>query len=247
MGKSDTSATKHLQQSIVIVPSNAKGVKLVRPMQVFGYDDAPEGHYEVIYENVRVPLGNLIGKFGDGFAIIQGRLGPGRIHHCMRSIGIAERALDLMLLRIIDPRKVAFGKQLYEHGTVVANVAQSRMEIDQGRLLVLNAALQIDRVRAKGAMKEIGMAKAVIPTMVGRVIDRAMQVHGAEGICQDQPLASLFAGIRTLRYADGPDEVHIAQIGIREIKRAQQLHVEHEKMRERETAVMKRAGVAAHL
>ncbi|KDE08919.1 acyl-CoA dehydrogenase [Microbotryum lychnidis-dioicae p1A1 Lamole] len=248
MGKSDTSASKHQQQSIVIVPSNAKGVKLVRPMQVFGYDDAPEGHYEIIYENVRVPLDNLLLGWGRGFEIIQGRLGPGRIHHCMRSIGIASRALEAMLIRATDPAKVAFGKQLYQHGTVVAGIAQSRMEIDQARLLVLSAALQIDRVRAKGAMKDIGMAKAVVPIVVGQVIDRAMQVHGAEGVCQDTPLAALWAAVRTLRFADGPDEVHIQQIGLQELKRAPGLHVLNQKKKDREAKLFNAAGIkSSHL
>ena len=153
MGKSDVSASKHQQQSMVIIPATHPGVKLVRPMKVFGYDDAPEGHFEVHYENVEVPAACLIGGWGRGFEIIQGRLGPGRIHHCMRSIGAASRALDLMLLRVTDPTKVAFGQLLKDHGTVVAAIAQSRMEIDQARLLVLSAALQIDLVKAKGAMK----------------------------------------------------------------------------------------------
>jgi len=245
MGKSDTSASKHQQQSIVIVPSNAKGVKLIRPMQVFGYDDAPEGHYEVHYDNVRVPEANMIGGWGRGFEIIQGRLGPGRIHHCMRSIGIASRALDLMLLRATDPTKVAFGKLLKEHGTVVANIAKSRMEIDQARLLVLTAALQIDLVKAKGAMREIGMAKATIPKVVGEIVDRAMQVHGAEGISQDTPLAALWAGVRTLRFADGPDEVHIQQVGLQELKRADGLRAAAKQQAIKEDKVRAAGGVGS--
>ncbi|KAM0748350.1 acyl-CoA dehydrogenase NM domain-like protein [Meredithblackwellia eburnea MCA 4105] len=243
MGKSDVTASKHQQQSMVIVPSNAPGVKLIRPMQVFGYDDAPEGHYEIIYDNVRVPVGNLIGGWGRGFEIIQGRLGPGRIHHCMRSIGIANRALELMLLRCTEPKKVMFGKMLKEHGTVIERIAKSRMEIEQARLLVLSAALQIDLVRAKGAMKDIGMAKAVVPIMVGEVIDRAMQVHGAEGICQDQPLAQLWANIRTLRFADGPDEVHLQQIGLQELKKAPALHENQKKYEAREEQIRKSFGL----
>jgi len=243
MGKSDTSASKHQQQSIVIVPSDAKGVRLIRAMQVFGYDDAPEGHYEVHYDNVRIPEENLIGGWGRGFEIIQGRLGPGRIHHCMRSIGIASRALDLMLLRATDPTKVAFGKLLKEHGTVVANIANSRMEIDQARLLVLTAALQIDLVKAKGAMREIGMAKATIPRVVGEIVDRAMQVHGAEGISQDTPLAALWAGVRTLRFADGPDEVHIQQVGLQELKRADGLRAAAKQQAIKEDKVRAQGGV----
>ncbi|QRV90851.1 acyl-CoA dehydrogenase [Ceratobasidium sp. AG-Ba] len=220
MGKSDpTNPSPYQQQSIVIVPADAPGVRVVRPMQVFGYDDAPEGHCEVIYENVRVPASNIIAGWGRGFEVIQGRLGAGTHHHCMRSIGIAQRALDLMLERVTDERKKPFGKLLAEHGTVVANIAKSRAEIEGARLLVLSAAHQIDKVKAKGALKEIGIAKFVVPSMALQVVDRAMQVHGAEGICQDTPLAKFWAGLRTLRYADGPDEVHMQQIGQRELKR----------------------------
>ncbi|ELU41552.1 acyl-CoA dehydrogenase [Rhizoctonia solani AG-1 IA] len=206
MGKSDPkNPSPYKQQSIVIVPADAPGVRVIRPMQVFGYDDAPEGHCEIIYENVRVPASNIIAGWGKGFEVIQGRLGPGRIHHCMRSIGIAQRALDLMLERVTDERKKPFGKVLAEHGTVVANIAKSRAEIEGARLLVLSAAHQIDQFKAKGALKEIGIF--VVPGMALQVVDRAMQVHGAEGISQDTPLAKLWAGLRTLRYADGPDEV----------------------------------------
>ncbi|KAM0750146.1 acyl-CoA dehydrogenase [Meredithblackwellia eburnea MCA 4105] len=243
MGKSDTSASKHQQQSIVIVPSNAPGVKLIRPMTVFGYDHAPGGHFEIVYDRVRVPLENLIGGWGRGFEIIQGRLGPGRIHHCMRSIGVASRALELMLIRVTEPKKIMFGKMLKEHGTVIEGIAKSRMEIDQARLLVLSAALQIDLVRAKGAMKDIGMAKAVVPTVVGKVIDRAMQVHGAEGISQDTPLAGRWAGIRTLRYADGPDEVHLQQIGLQELKNAPKLHESQRLLESREQNIRKSQGL----
>ncbi|KAL8293468.1 hypothetical protein RQP46_000169 [Phenoliferia psychrophenolica] len=161
MGKSDTSAKKHSQQSIVLVPANAPGVKLVRPMTVFGYDHAPEGHWEVVYDRVRLPLTALVAGWGRGFEIVQGRLGPGRLHHCMRTIGSASRALEYMLLRVTDPRKIMFGKMLAEHGTVVERIALSRMEIDQARLLVLSAALQVDLVKAKGAMKDIAMAKVL--------------------------------------------------------------------------------------
>ncbi|GAA5950291.1 hypothetical protein JCM21900_001104 [Sporobolomyces salmonicolor] len=249
LGKSDAGASKHNQQSIVIVPSNAKGVKLVRPMQVFGYDDAPEGHYEVLYENVRVPKENLILGWGRGFEIIQGRLGPGRIHHCMRSLGIASRALDLALIRATDPNKTTFGKQLYQHGTVTKDLAESRIELDQARLLVLGAALMIDThpQRAKGAMREIGMSKIIVPTVVNRIIDRAMQLHGAEGISQDTPLAAMWAGVRTLRYADGPDETHSAALGKTELKRVPEVRARHEKMKKREESLMKGEKVKAHL
>jgi len=219
MGKSDTSAPKHSQQSIVIVPPDTPGVKLIRPMQVFGYDDAPEGHFEVLYEDVRVPIENLVYDWGKGFEIVQSRLGPGRIHHCMRSIGIAERAISLMLLRVTDPRKMTFGKQLYQHGATAKEIAYSRIELDGIRLLVYSAAHQIDLFKAKGAMKSIGMAKAQVPKVVNGIIDRAIQVHGGEGVSQDQPLAAMFAAVRTLRMADGPDEVHEAQVAQAELKR----------------------------
>ncbi|EPQ27634.1 uncharacterized protein PFL1_04772 [Pseudozyma flocculosa PF-1] len=224
MGKSDPdNANTHKQQSLVIVPANAPGVKVIRPMQVFGYDDAPEGHCEVIYDNVRVPLKNLVLDWGRGFEIIQGRLGPGRIHHCMRSIGTAERALDLLLMRATDQRKKAFGKTLSEHGVIVQNVAWCRIKIDQARLLVLSAANMIDATNAKGALKDIAMSKVAVVKSALEVVDMAMQAHGAEGVCQDTPLASAWAGLRTLRYADGPDEVHLQQLGKLELRRAPEL------------------------
>ncbi|GAA97689.1 hypothetical protein E5Q_04367 [Mixia osmundae IAM 14324] len=248
MGKSDPdNSNKHRQQSIVWIPADAPGVTIVRPMQVFGYDDAPEGHMEVLYDNVRVPESNLIAGWGRGFEVIQGRLGPGRIHHCMRAIGIGQRALDLMITRVTDLERKTFGKHLYEHGTIVSGIAKSRMQIDQGRLLVLTAAHQIDKVRAKGAMKDIGMAKVVVPAMVGEVLDRTMQAYGAEGICQDTYLAQAWAGVRTLRYADGPDEVHTLQIGIMELKRAKDLHERLAKVIEAEESLAKKHGIKHHL
>jgi len=216
-------------------------------MHVFGYDDAPEGHCEIIYENVRVPLGNLVLGWGRGFEIIQGRLGPGRIHHCMRSIGAAQAALDLMLQRVTDPSRKTFGKYLYEHGSVVADIAKSRAEIESARLLVLSAALQIDKYKAKGALKEIGIAKFVVPTMALTVIDRAIQSYGAEGVCQDTPLAGLWAGLRTLRIADGPDAVHIQQVGQRELKRAPRLAQKTAEHKKKERLVLEKAGFKAHL
>ncbi|GAA6013889.1 hypothetical protein JCM10207_008224 [Rhodosporidiobolus poonsookiae] len=237
MGKSDPdNSNRYKQQSIVIVPADTPGVKLVRPMTVFGYDDAPEGHYEVHYEDVRVPVDNLILGWGRGFEIIQGRLGPGRLHHCMRSLGLASRALDLALLRSTDERKKTFGKQLFQHGTVVRDLAESRIAIDQARLLVLAAALVVDEhpERAKGALREIGMAKAIVPRTVLEVIDRAMQLHGAEGISQDSPLPSMWAGVRTLRYADGPDEVHLDQLGRTELKRVPAVREKYERIKKAE-------------
>lgn len=208
MGKTDPdNKNPHRQQSIVIIPADTPGITVVRPMKVFGYDDAPEGHCEIIFKDVRVPLENMVLGEGRGFEIIQGRLGPGRIHHCMRCIGMAERALDLMLTRVTDPSRRTFGKILAEHGTVVTDIATSRIEIDQARFLVLSAARKIDQVKAKGAMKEIAMAKIVAPNMLLQVLDRSMQAHGAAGISQDTPLAHFYASARTLRYADGPDAV----------------------------------------
>jgi len=248
MGKSDPgNASAYNQQSVVIVPTDTPGVKVVRPMQVFGYDGAPEGHCEVIYENVRVPLGNLVLGWGKGFEIIQGRLGPGRIHHCMRSIGVAQMALDTMLVRVTDPSRKTFGKYLHEHGTVIADIAKSRAEIEGARLLVLSAALQIDKFKAKGAMKEIGIAKFVIPSMALTVVDRAMQSFGAEGVSQDQDLAGMWASLRTLRIADGPDAVHIQQVGQRELKRAPALSRKAAELKKKQKSMLENAGFKSHL
>ncbi|KAG8934618.1 hypothetical protein FRC02_009562 [Tulasnella sp. 418] len=248
MGQSDPSnPDPYKRQSIVIVPANTKGVNVIRPMQVFGYDDAPEGHCEVIYENVRVPEGNLIAGWGRGFEVIQGRLGPGRIHHCMRSIGVAQRALDIMLERVTDPSRKTFGKHLYEHGTIVANIAKSRAEIDSARLLVLSAAYQIDKFKAKGALKEIGIAKFVVPSMALQVLDRVMQSFGAEGLSQDTPLAQWWANLRTLRFADGPDEVHMQQIGQRELRRVPRLKKLSAQAKKKEQELFAKHGIKAHL
>ncbi|RKP04971.1 acyl-CoA dehydrogenase/oxidase [Thamnocephalis sphaerospora] len=219
----------HKRQSIVIVPRNAPGVKVVRPLMVFGYDDAPIGHCELVFDNVVVPKENLILGEGRGFEVIQGRLGPGRIHHCMRAIGMAERALDTMLLRVTERR--AFGKLLSEQGTILADIAKSRMELDQARQLVLKAADMIDRVGAKHALKEIAMVKVVVPSMALRVVDRAIQAHGGAGVHEDLPLARMWAGLRTLRLADGPDEVHTMQIGKLELRRVKELRAHREKQR----------------
>ncbi|KAF8559047.1 acyl-CoA dehydrogenase NM domain-like protein [Imleria badia] len=251
MGKSDPgNPDGYKQQSVVIIPADTPGVRIVRPMEVFGYDDAPEGHCEVIYENVRVPLNNMVLGWGRGFEVGQSFRAvecradtPGRIHHCMRSIGVASRALDLMIQRVTDPSRKTFGKFLYEHGTVIAEIAQSRAEIEAARLLVLSAALQIDKYKAKGAMKEIGIAKFVVPTMACNVVDRAMQAFGAEGLSQDQELASMYAQLRTLRLAD----VHIQQVGQRELKRAPELHKRAVEFSKKEAAIMQKAGVKAHL
>ncbi|KAI8912994.1 acyl-CoA dehydrogenase/oxidase [Powellomyces hirtus] len=221
MGKTDPSnPNKHKQQSVVIVPADTPGITVVRPMTVFGYDDAPHGHMELAFDNVRIPASNMVLGEGRGFEIIQGRLGPGRIHHCMRAIGLAERALEIHLLRITDPSRTAFGKTLSQHGKQSFDIAASRMEIDQARLLVLRAAATMDAKGPKAAMNEIAMAKVVVPNMALAVIDRAIQAHGAAGVGQDFPLAYMYASVRTLRIADGPDEVHTIQIAKQELRRA---------------------------
>ena len=217
MGKTDPEAPRHEQQSMILVPLDTPGVNIERTLPVFGYDDAPHGHAEISFNEVRVPASNMIWDAGKGFRIAQGRLGPGRIHHCMRLVGAAERAIELMCGRV--KRREAFGKALAEQGVIRAWIADSRIEIEQARLLTLKAAYMMDRVGNKEARAEIAMIKVVAPNVALRVLDRAIQAHGGAGVSDDLPLAYFWASARSLRLADGPDEVHRASVARLELEK----------------------------
>ncbi|HVF17757.1 MAG TPA: acyl-CoA dehydrogenase family protein [Steroidobacteraceae bacterium] len=217
MGKTDPTAPKHSQQSQILVPTKTPGVKIIRPLPVFGFDDAPHGHMEIVFDNVRVPASNLLLGEGRGFEIAQGRLGPGRIHHCMRNIGVAERVLEMTCKRLLS--RVAFGRPIADQSIWLERIANCRVQIDQVRLLVLNAADKMDRLGNKVARREIAMIKVAAPAMLNYVVDWAIQAHGAAGVTNDFRLGHIAASARTMRLVDGPDEVHRNQLGKMELEK----------------------------
>ncbi|EKG15800.1 Acyl-CoA oxidase/dehydrogenase type 1 [Macrophomina phaseolina MS6] len=244
MGKSDrTNADPYKQQSVILVPADTPGITVHRMLSVMGFDDAPHGHGHISFNNVRVPRDAMVLGPGRGFEIIQGRLGPGRIHHAMRSIGAAERALEYFLARLNDPRKKPFGQLLSEHGIMLERVARSRIEIDAARLVVLNAAIKMDLTSPKSALKEIAEAKVLVPTTLLTVIDRAIQAYGGAGVSQETPLASMYANGRTMRIVDGPDEVHLLQLGKNENKRGKSLGERIEAQKAKGDEYFKQAGM----
>ncbi|RMD44403.1 hypothetical protein DV735_g644, partial [Chaetothyriales sp. CBS 134920] len=244
MGKSDPgNKNKYRQQSVVLVPADTPGITIRRMLSVIGFDDAPHGHGHLEFKNVRVPVSNIVLGEGRGFEVVQGRLGPGRIHHAMRNIGVAEKALEYYLARISDPERKPFGQQLREHGVQLERVARSRVEIDAGRLAVLNAAIKIDQGDAKGALKEIAEVKVQVPSMMLEVLDRAIQAYGGAGVSQDTPLASMWANGRTMRIVDGPDEVHLLQLGRNEAKRGDALRSRINTQKEKSKAILKQYGL----
>ncbi|EGS21024.1 dehydrogenase-like protein [Thermochaetoides thermophila DSM 1495] len=243
MGKSDPkNPDPYKQQSVILVPADTPGITIHRMLSVYGYDDAPHGHGHISFKNVRVPKENLVLGEGRGFEIIQGRLGPGRIHHAMRTIGAAERALEWMLARINDPAKTPFGKQLREHGVILEWVARSRIDIDAARMVVLNAAIRMDEEGPKAALKEIAQAKVLAPKVALEVIDRAVQSFGGAGVSQDTPLANMWAQIRTLRLADGPDEVHLRQMGRNESRKGKEIAAKIARQKAKTEELMKQYG-----
>lgn len=224
MGKSSPhNPNPYRQQSVILVPADTPGVTVKRMMSVIGFDHAPHGHGHLEFKNVRVPASNMVLGEGRGFEVVQGRLGPGRIHHAMRSVGAAERALEYFLARLSDPARKPFGQLLNQHGIQLERVARSRIEIDAARLAVLNAAIKIDEGDAKAALKEIAEVKVQVPNMLLDVLDRAMQAYGAAGVSQETPLAAMWASGRTMRIVDGPDEVHMLQLGRNEARRGDAL------------------------
>jgi acyl-CoA dehydrogenase len=248
MAKSNPDAPHpFLQQSVILVPAGYPGVTVKRMLSVFGYDDAPHGHAEIVFDNVRIHESNIVLGEGRGFEIIQGRLGPGRIHHAMRAVGAAERALEFMIARVNDPTRKTFGNTLNKHGVILEWIARSRMEVDAARLMVLNAAVKIDVTNAKQAQKEIGLAKVFVPSISLAVVDRAIQAFGAAGVSQDTPLAMIWAHQRTLRLADGPDEVHLWQIGRNEAKRGPELQEKITQQKDRAESLLKAKGLASNL